>query len=156
MIMKHSTLAIALGIIVPFCALGLGGTFSSPQLQFPEGATQETITKVINYLRNDLTFVEGSFINEYSSEGLSGSTKKVSSLIQLLQASGFELTVGFADLKNDRIAVQISQDSRRRTTTLTLNTARKDFAPSDLTIHLPASRTDAAQSLAPGTAPPPR
>ena len=143
--MKQCILAVALATIVPVSAFALGGKISSPQLQFPDGATQETIAKVLDYLRNDLGFVEGSFVNEFSSQEFSGSAKKVTGLIQLLERSGFEFTVRFGDLNDDRITLRLSQNTSRRETALTINTTKKDFALSDLVIHLPASRTDVEQ-----------
>jgi len=120
--MKQNIIAVTLAIIVPVSAFALGGNISSPQLQFPDGAKHETIVKLLDYLRNDLMFIEGSFINEFTSQGFSGSARKATGLIQLLQQSDFELTVQFADLKDDRIALRLSQDSRRRETTLVINT----------------------------------
>jgi hypothetical protein len=154
--MKQNIIAVTLAIIVPVSAFALGGNISSPQLQFPDGAKHETIVKLLDYLRNDLMFIEGSFINEFTSQGFSGSATKATGLIQLLQQSGFELTVQFADLKDDRIALRLSQDSRRRETTLVINITKKDFVLSDLVVHLPARGTGVEQGAAPNAALPRR
>ena len=147
MSVKQIIFAVALAVVIPVSAFGLGGSISSPELQFPERATQDTISNVLDYLRADLTFVEGSFVNEFTSQSFSGSATKVTGLIQLLQRSGFGFTVQFSDLKDDLIAVRISQNTRQRETVLTLNTANKDFVLSDLKIQFPASGTD----VEPGT-----
>jgi len=153
--MKQIILAVVLVLIIPVPTFGLGGRISSPQLQFPDRATPETISKVLDYLRNDLTFVEGSFVNEFTSQAFSGSAVKVTGLIRLLQRSGFGFTVQFADLKDDRIALRMFQNARQRETVLTVNTTKKDFVLSDLKIHLPAIGTD-VEDAAPNAAPPRR
>lgn len=152
MSMKQIILAVALGLILPVSAFGLGGSISSPELQFPDRATQDTISKVLDYLRKDLIFVQGSFVNEFSSQGFSGSATKVTGLIRLLQRSGFEFKVQFRALKDDRIALSISQNSRQRETVLTINTAKQDFALSDLIIQFPGSRANVEQGPAPDAA----
>lgn len=154
--MKQIILAVALAIVIPVSAFGLGGSFSSPELQFPDRATPETTSKVLDYLRNDLTFVEGSFVNEFTNQEFSGSATKVTGLIQLLQRSGFGLTVQFLEIKDDRIALRISQNTRQRETVLSINTTKKDFVLSDLKIHIPANGTDVEQGAAPNAAPPRR
>jgi hypothetical protein len=156
MSMKQIILAVALALIIPVSAFGLGGSISSPELQFPDRTTQDTISKVLDYLRNDLIFVEGSFVNEFASQGFSGSPTKVTGLIQLLQRSGFGFTVQFSDLKDDRIALRISQNTRQRETVLTINTAKKDFVLSDLIIQFPGSRANVEQGAAPNAALPRR
>ncbi len=151
--MRHVILAVVLAVIIPVSAFGLAGKIPSPQLQFPDRATQETVSEVLNYLRNQLTFVDGSFFSESSSQNFSGSAPDVTGLIQLLQRSGFGLTVQFADLKDDRIALTIYQDVRQKETVLFINTTKKDFVLSDLKIHLPANATGAEHGAAPTAAP---
>lgn len=140
--MKQVLLAAALAVLSPLSAFGLGGSLSSPELRFPDRATETTISAVLGYLRGDLTFIEGSFINEFTTQEFSGSATKVAGLIQLLQRSGFALTVQFHDLKDSRAALRISQNSIQEGTVLTINTACENFTLSDLKIELPARPTD--------------
>jgi hypothetical protein len=154
--MKQIILAVALTVVIPVSAFGLGGSISSPEFQFPDRTTQDTIPKVLDYLRNDLTFVEGSFVNEFASQGFSGSATKVTGLIQLLQRSGFGFTVQFSDLKDERISLRISQNTRQGETVLIINTTKKDFVLSDLKIQFPANRANVEQGAAPNAALPRR
>lgn len=150
--MKQVILAVGLAAFIPVSAFGLGGSVSSPEFHFPDSAKKETISKVLDYLRKDLTFIQGSFVNEFSGQDYSGSAKSVAGFIQLLQRSGFEFTVQFGDLKDDRIALSIHQNTRQRETVLTINTAKKDFVLSDLKIQFSTSRPDVEQGPAPSAA----
>jgi hypothetical protein len=144
--MKRILLLAAAVMTVATSVFGWGGPISSPQLGFPTGTSKETVTKVIQYLSKDVTFVDGNFLNEYSHQGFSGSAKKVGELIDLLHTVGkFELRVSFANLKDDRIAFSISQNGKNQEQlTITINTARKDLELSELTIQIPSPKGNKA------------
>jgi hypothetical protein len=136
--MKRHFLLLAVLLVAATSAFGWAGPITSPQLGFPQGTPPETIKKVIDYLQQELTFVEGSFINEFSNQAFSGTAKQVTGLIQLLERSGFDLTVKFFGDKDNRVALRISQNARPNEAILFINTAKKDLDLSGLVIHLPA------------------
>lgn len=150
--MKTIPFMLALAIIVPASAFAWFSTFSSPQLGFPDGTPPETINKVINYLNKDLTFIEGNFFNEYTTQRFSGSASKLNDLIQLLHVSRFELKVAFADLKDDRVTFVLSQNDHQEQATITINTTKGDFKWSELRIQI----SPAIEPSAPPNAAPPR
>ncbi len=139
MSMKTILLMLALAMVIPSSAFGFGASFSSPQLGFPKGTPPSTIDQVLHYLQKEVTFVDGSFINEFTTQDFSGSPRNVTDLIQLLHRSGFELKITFADLRNDRIAFRLFQNSHQSQTIITINTAKKDFKLSELSIQIPPS-----------------
>ena len=141
--MKRSSalLAVAMVLMLPLTLLGWGGPVMGPELGFPKDASKETIEKVLNYLRTQVNFIDGSFINEFTSQKYAASAKKLGGLIELLHASGFEVQVTFADLKNDRAAFILAQNGHDDAkVSIAINTTRKDFDLTGLTIQLPARR----------------
>ena len=153
--MKTITLVFALAIIVPASAFAWFASFSSPQLGFPDGTPPETIKKVIDYLNKDLTFIDGNFFNEFTTQKFSGSASKLNDLIQLLHVSRFELKVAFGDLKDDRVTFTLFQNAHPEEATITVNTTKRDFKLSELQFQIPPTK-GTVESGAPPNAVPPR
>ncbi|MFM6129068.1 MAG: hypothetical protein ACKPBV_10045 [Sphaerospermopsis kisseleviana] len=150
-------LASAAVMMVAVSVLGWGGPISSPELGFAAGTSKEAITKIMQYLRKEVTFVDGNFINEHTYQGYSGSARKLDELIKLLHDVGkFQMKVSFANLKDDRITFSISQNMREQALTITINTARKDLDLSELTIRIPSPEGSIEPTAPPNAATPRR
>lgn len=79
--MKNLTIAIFLTILISLDSFGWSGKLISPQLGLSSDLSDSQIERVhslINYMTNDLTFIEGSFINQFSSQRFGGTAEKVS------------------------------------------------------------------------------
>jgi hypothetical protein len=139
--MKTILLLCALTLLSSASAFARGGKLSTLTLGFPDGATPEARAKVINFLTQEFTMIEGSFINQFTTQSFSGSTTKLNELIRLLNASQFELKVAFGDMKDDRVVFALSQTAGGAgETTITVNVASKDLKWSDLQIQIPPAK----------------
>jgi hypothetical protein len=140
--MNPRRLSLALALLIPMSALAWGGKLSTLTVFYPADTPAETAKKVNDYLTQDVTLVEGKFINEFITQTFSCSTAKLNELISLLRTNQFDLTVTFADLADGRLAFSLYQSAGEPgKATITVNMTAKDFKLSDLKIHIaPAKR----------------
>jgi hypothetical protein len=90
-------------------------------------------------MRNELKFIDGSFLNEFSTQRFGGTSEKVSHFVGLLKAAGlWEVEVKFRDFGEQELAFTLHQDSTA-TMSVTVNSGRGDFLLKDFREHLPGS-----------------
>ena len=77
---------------------------------------------MLKFMREELEFVDGRFINEYSHQRYNGSSKKIGEFLKILtEAAPDPVTIEFRDFeKDDKTAFHLSQASAR--TTVIVNT----------------------------------
>ncbi|MBA2670209.1 MAG: hypothetical protein H0U67_07565 [Gemmatimonadetes bacterium] len=136
-------------------AFGMSAPIPGPKLAFPDGTTSKTMENVLNALRYDVTFVDGRFLNEYTWMRFSGSAEQVNRIIELLHGAGFQVRVGFADYRDDRVSFTLSQSDSPREVGLAINTAKKDFDLSKLIIRIPPTGSGAGGSTTGAAGQPP-
>ena len=152
MSMKRILLLFALAVIIPTSAFAVAGTLSTLTLAFPDGTPPEIQEKVSHYLTHDLALIEGKFMSTHITQSFSGSTSRLSELIQMLHTNQFALNVGFADLKDDRVNFLIYQNMAGRSeATITINTTKKDFKWSELKIQIPSAKRKIEPDAPPNT-----
>ncbi|MBD3676239.1 MAG: hypothetical protein HUJ26_22235 [Planctomycetaceae bacterium] len=126
--------------LLPANASAIGGKIGSPQIGHRgeiNKAHKERVHHLIRYMRDELTFIEGSFINEYSTQRFGGTSEKASRLIGLLKAAGvWKVEVRFREFGEQETALTLHQDSSD-TVTVTVNSGRDDFLLKDFAKHLP-------------------
>jgi hypothetical protein len=136
--MKQFLLPFTLALTAPLVAFGWGAAIASPQLGFPDDAPPATVQKVMATLIGDFAFVDGFFVDEFSTEHFTGSADKLCGLIASLHESRFQLKLRFADLHSEKTTFALFQNSRQRQEIIiTINTANKATDLSALKIDVP-------------------
>lgn len=139
--MKALLCSVVLLSLFSAMAFGLGGKLVSPSLAYRsdiDAGRKEEIGKVLKFMREDLTFIDGSFINEFSNQRFGGTSAKVARLIELLSGPGlWEVHVQFRDFGEQTSAFTLDQESSKNYLRLIINSGRKDFLLNDFANHLP-------------------
>jgi hypothetical protein len=139
--MKRILLLLALSLIVPASVFAVAGKLDTLTFGFPDDTPTETQKKVHAYLTHGITWIEGHFMNTAITQTFSGSAGQLNELIQMLQTNRFELTVEFADLKDNRVAFSRFQNmagpARIR---ITIDTTKNGFKLSELKIQIPPAK----------------
>lgn len=133
--MKRALLTVVVLSLMGSRALGLSAAISGPQFGFPEGTPEAEWKAFLEFLNEDVTFVKGSFINEFTTQSYRGSAEKVSELIVRLHALDAPLKIRFARIEEPQTHFLLSQVGVRETT-LTINLDEKDFDWSALVIEV--------------------
>ena len=138
---------LAIGLLLTLFsskALGLGGKFDSPSLAYPSDLDADRTMKIqaaLKFMKDDLIFIEGSFINEFSNQRLGGTSSQVAHLLGLLNGIGYwKLHVQFRDFGEQKSAFTLDQDSSKDYLRLIINSGREDFLLKDFAPYLPAPR----------------
>lgn len=138
--MKYSLAYILLVVLLSVNAFGWGGKINSPQIGPPGGLddTQEgNVVKLVTYMKNDLEFIEGSFINEFSSQRFGASPEQLIDYIALLKhADLWNVKIRFRDFGEQDSAFILSQSSPD-SLHLTINSGREDFLLKDFVKFFP-------------------
>lgn len=138
--MKALFASVSILVLLPVNASAIGGKIGSPQVGYRgviNEAQKEKVHSLIRYMRNDLKFIEGSFINEFSTQRFGGTSEKVSRFVGLLKAAGlWEVEVAFRDFGEQESAFTLHQDSSDAMV-VTVNSGRNDFLLKDFSEHLP-------------------
>jgi hypothetical protein len=138
--MKALFASVSILVLLPVNASAIGGKIGSPQVGYRgviNEAQKEKVHSLIRYMRNDLKFIEGSFINEFSTQRFGGTSEKVSRFVGLLKAAGlWEVEVAFRDFGEQESAFTLHQDSSAAMV-VTVNSGRNDFLLKDFSEHLP-------------------
>ena len=116
------------------CALALADPIGGPEFGHSgeiSEAQKQKIYKMLKFMREELEFVDGRFINEYSHQRYNGSSKKIGEFLKILtEAAPDPVTIEFRDFgKDDKTAFHLSQVSAR--TTVIVNTNREDLRLTD-------------------------
>lgn len=127
-------------VLLPVHASAIGGKLGSPRVGHRgeiNKAQKEKVHHLLRYMRNELKFIDGSFINEFSTQRFGGTSEKVSRFVGLLKAAGlWEVEVEFRDFGEQESAFTLHQDSSG-TMSVTVNSGRHDFLLKDFGEHLP-------------------
>ena len=128
-------------ILCSVAALGLGGKLASPSVAYRSDlavSRKGDIHKLLDFMKDDLTFIEGSFINEFSNQRFGGTSAQVSRFINLLNSVGlWRVYVQFRDFGEQESAFTLDQDSSKDYLRLIINSGRKDFLLKDFAPYLP-------------------
>ena len=138
--MKAQIASISILVLLTVDALALGGKIGSPQIGHPTGIDKAQLEKVfslLKYMKDDLKFIEGSFINEFSSQRFDGTSEKVSRFIGLLkEAEVWEVKVRFRNFGEQEAALTLDQNSSNKLI-LSINSGRDNFLLKDFADYLP-------------------
>lgn len=147
--MKALFASITLLVSLSVNAFGVGG-----DIQFPEighGANldkkqDKMVRVIIDYMQNELRFIEGTFVNEFSNQRFGATSAKTSAFITLLRNSGlWEVQVVFRDFGEQDSAFTLSQRTPE-SLGLVVNSGRKDFLLMDFQGFLPGAEEPAAKT----------
>ena len=140
--MKTLFLSLSILVLLPVHASAIGGKIGSPRVGCRmeiDKAQKEKVHHLLRYMRNELKFIDGSFLNEFSTQRFGGTSEKVSRFVGLLKAAGlWEVEVEFRDFGEQELAFTLHQDSTD-TMSVTVNSGRNDFLLKDFGEHLPGS-----------------
>lgn len=136
--MKRGSTHLFLLFVLPAIALGLAGKTSSPSLSFPPDTAEETISKTLKFLNEEVAFIEGWFFNEFQGQTFHGDGASISKALNTLREAGLEITLKFAELADAEAAFQLNQGGRAETT-MTINVAHPEFEWDQLEVRLPAA-----------------
>jgi hypothetical protein len=132
--MKVTFTFILLLVTFSVNAFGEGGDLASPEIGVPAGIDEtqkENVYKIIEYMRDDLTFIEGSFVNEFSYLRFGATSAQVSDFIALLNQAGlWEVQIRFQDFGEQDSAFSLSQSSPNLLHII-VNSGREDFLLKD-------------------------
>ena len=122
----------------------LGRQACSPSLAYRsdlEGNRKEEIHKLLQFMKDDLKFIEGSFINQFSNQRFGGTSAQVSRFIALLNGlTVWKVHVQFRDFGEQESAFTLDQDSSKDYLRIIVNSGRKDFLLKDFAAYLPPPR----------------
>jgi hypothetical protein len=139
--MKNLTIAIFLTILISLDSFGWSGKLISPQLGLSSDLSDSQIERVhslINYMTNDLTFIEGSFINQFSSQRFGGTAEKVSCFLKRIRTEDlWKVEVYFSDFEEQETAFSLFQGAQKDTITIFVNSGRHDFLLNHFSEYLP-------------------
>jgi hypothetical protein len=142
--MKAPWVSVLLLILCSTTVLGLGGKLSAPSLGYRsdlDASRKEEIQKVLQFMKEDLSFIEGRFINQFSNQRFGGTSAQVSRFIGLVKGVGvWEIDVQFRDFGEQESAFSLDQDSSKDSLRLIINSGRSDFLLKDFAPYLPAPR----------------
>jgi hypothetical protein len=132
--MKTLFTSISLLVIFSVTAFGLSAEIAFPEIGHRAGIDkiqEEKVNGVLAYMQNDLKFIEGRFINEFSTQRFGGTSSKASRFIALLTEVGlWDVQVGFRDFGEQESALTIHQNSSD-SVLVTINSGRDDFLLKD-------------------------
>ena len=142
--MKAPWASVLLLILCSTTVLGLGGKLAAPSLGYRsdlDASRKEEIQKVLKFMKDDLSFIEGRFINQFSNQRFGGTSAQVSRFIALLKGVGlWEVDVQFRDFGEQDSAFSLDQDSSKDHLRLIINSGRSDFLLKDFAPYLPPPR----------------
>ena len=125
------TILIWLLSLLPMFAFGLGGPICSPSIGYRADIGEDAKKKVMEvyaFMNNQLEFIEGSFINEYSNQSFKGTSENVAKLASLLEEAGqWNVHVQFRDFGEEETACSMDQNTRTNTVRVMVNSGRTDF-----------------------------
>jgi hypothetical protein len=99
---------------------------------------------VVEFMHEDLTFIKGSFVNEFSTQRFGGTPAQVSAFLVLLKGAGlWKVQVVFRDFGEQDSAFILSQSSPG-SVTVVINAGREDFRLKDFQAFLPGAATPVA------------
>ena len=136
------TLFASVSILVLFIvnASAIGGEIDYPQIGHHVGIDKfqkEKVHALLEYMENELKFIEGSFINEFSTQRFGGASEKAGRFIGMLKEVGiWEVEIGFRDFGEQESAFILHQNSAK-TLSLSINSGRSDFLLKDFSHFLP-------------------
>ncbi len=138
--MKTLFLSLSILVLLPVHASAIGGKIGSPQIGYRaqiNKAQKEKVHRLLRYMRDELKFIDGSFVNEFSTQRFGGTAEEVSQFIGLLKTTGlWEVEVEFRDFEEQQSAFTLHQNSSH-TINVTVNSGRNDFLLKDFSQHLP-------------------
>ena len=138
--MKTLLVALSISVLLPVHALATGGKIRSPRLGHRGEITKaqnEKVHHLFRYMKVELKFIDGSYLNEFSTQRFDGTSENVSRFIGLLKATGlWEVEVEFRVFGEQESAFTLHEDSSD-TLSVTINSGRNDFLLKDFGGHLP-------------------
>ena len=112
---------------------------ASPEIGHREGISkvqEEKVNGVLAHMQNDLNFIKGRFINQFSTQRFGGTSSKASQLIALLiKAELWEVQVSFRDFGEQKSALTFHQNSSD-SIHIAINSGRDDFLLKDFQNYL--------------------
>ncbi|MCD8535132.1 MAG: hypothetical protein LR011_10250 [Verrucomicrobia bacterium] len=101
----------------------VGGTIAGPQLGFPRETTPSRVDLVLKFMQTQLTFVSGSYVNEWTRQYFQCPTGTLTKFIKLLQISGLDCRVQFAHQpdSNHTFALQENASSHEKVVVINLS-----------------------------------
>ncbi|MDA7673161.1 hypothetical protein OAE61_04035 [Verrucomicrobiales bacterium] len=147
--MKALFASITLLVSLSVNAFGLGGDIKFPEIGHREKLDKmqdKDVRTIIDYMENDLRFIEGSFVNEFSNQRFGGASAKVSAFISLLSGTGlWKVQVVFRDFGEQESALTLSQTAPE-SLGVVVNSGREDFLLKDFQRFLPGIEEPAAKT----------
>ena len=129
--------------LLPSFALGLAGQLPGPSIGYRsdiDAATKKKIDALYKFMNEELKFLEGSFINQFTNQSFGGSAEKVVEFIQLLKGIGqWKIDVQFRDFgkKETMTAFSTDQNTGNDHIRVMVNSGRKDFELNQFKAFLP-------------------
>lgn len=146
--MKAYLAAFVLSCVATPSSFGLAAAITSAEIGHSADLGAEgraRVSKVLKFLQEELKFIEGGFINQYSNQTFGGTSAKTAELIRLMTSAGvWDVEVKFQDFGNQDTALTLNQIGGGKTT-IVVNSGRndfllKDFAPLISTLSFPAQK----------------
>ena len=137
--MKALFTSVSLLVLFSVSAFGLSAEIRFPEIGHSAGIDkiqEEKVDGVLAYMQKDLQFIEGRFINEFSTQRFGGTSSQASRFIALLAQVGlWEIQLGFLDFGEQESALTVDQNAPD-SVQVTINSGRDDFLLKDFEEHL--------------------
>ena len=137
-------LAASLVFCCPANLWALGGELDSPSVAYPsaiDASRKKKIDRLHDYMRDDLRFLEGSFLNQFTHQRFGGDAAQVSGFIERLHdVAQWRIYIQFRDFGEKESAFSMDQDTAEGYIRLIVNSARDDFTLRDFRQWLPTPR----------------
>jgi hypothetical protein len=148
--MRHQPLLVlplVLGVVST--AWGIGGTLSTPIFGYHPGidaATKEKAISALDFMRKELKFLDGNYVNEFFHHRFGGTAPNTSRFVELLKESGaWQVRVAFRDFGEQETAFTLNQVMPSDEVLVTINSGRDDFRLKDFQAHLPQQPKESAK-----------
>lgn len=153
--MRVPQFGIAFSILLPVIALGLGGDLASPSISYRsdvDAATKKKIDEIDRFMNDELKFLEGSFINQFTYQRFGSSVEKVLKFLDLLEAAAiWEMSVQFRDFGEQDSAFSLDQASSNEYLRVMVNAGREDFNIPHFKAYLPPPSLSVSDKIPAGT-----
>lgn len=139
--MKALAASFVLSLALPLTAAGWGGPLQGPMLPPSNTVTDAQSKQMMDFMTKELKFVEGSFINAFSSQTFTGTSSPVARFIALVKESGaWDVTVIFKDMADPKAGLRIVSDDSPGKIKMVVNLGREDFLLKDFAAFLPGQQ----------------
>lgn len=133
-------------------AFGIGGRLTRPMMGYPadlDFEAQQKAQTALQYMQDELTFVDGSWVNQFFRHRFGGTAAQTARFLALLEDGPWTVRVAFRDFGEQQAAFTVNQVMGNNTLWVTVNSAREDFRLSDFQSYLPRPSWQPSSEKAP-------